>query len=140
MVVATGDALIAPLSGRPCVFYETRVIRAVGCGIDPWDIEYQAAFEKRSQPFFVDGGTALIDQSRAEMLLGTDVDRWSFDNDVDPAIFVSDQEEDVEVTFDAEIAWRIEERTYHPSEVKDRMPDGRLRYRIRSSAQWEIIP
>lgn len=55
-------------------------------------------------------------------------------------IFVSDQEEDVEVRFDAEIAWRIEERTYHPDEQKERLPDGTLRYRVRSSAQWEVIP
>lgn len=55
-------------------------------------------------------------------------------------IFVSDQEEDVEVVFDAEIAWKVEERTFHPSEQKERLPDGRLRYRIRSSAQWEVIP
>jgi predicted DNA-binding transcriptional regulator YafY len=55
-------------------------------------------------------------------------------------IFVSDQEEEIEVVFDPEIAWKVEERTYHPSEVKERMPDGKLRYRVRSSAQWEIIP
>jgi predicted DNA-binding transcriptional regulator YafY len=48
--------------------------------------------------------------------------------------------EEVEVMFDAEIAWKVEERTYHPNEVKERMPDGKLRYRVRSSAQWEIIP
>lgn len=55
-------------------------------------------------------------------------------------IFVSDQEEDVEILFDEEIAWRIEERTHHPAERKARLPDGRLRYQVRSSAQWEIIP
>lgn len=55
-------------------------------------------------------------------------------------IFVSDQEEDVEVVFDQEIAWKVEERTFHPEEHKERMADGRLRYRVRSSAQWEIIP
>ncbi|MCX5747974.1 MAG: transcriptional regulator [Proteobacteria bacterium] len=55
-------------------------------------------------------------------------------------IFVSDQEEDVEIVFDAEIAWKLEERTFHPSERKQRQPDGSLRYRVRSSAQWEIIP
>lgn len=55
-------------------------------------------------------------------------------------IFVSDREEDVEIVFDAEIAWLIEERTQHPAETKERLPDGRLRYRLRSSAQWEIIP
>lgn len=55
-------------------------------------------------------------------------------------IFVSDQEEDVEVVFDAEIAWKVEERTFHPHEVKERRPDGSLSYRLRSSAQWEIIP
>jgi predicted DNA-binding transcriptional regulator YafY len=55
-------------------------------------------------------------------------------------IFVSDQEEDVEVLFDAEIAWKLEERTFHPSERKERRADGTLVYRLRSSAQWEIIP
>jgi predicted DNA-binding transcriptional regulator YafY len=55
-------------------------------------------------------------------------------------IFVSDKEEDVEILFDAEIAWRIEERTFHPDERKERRPDGVLRYFIRTSAQWEIIP
>ena len=42
--------------------------------------------------------------------------------------------------FDAEIAWRVEERTFHPDERKERRPDGVLRYSIRTSAQWEIIP
>ncbi len=55
-------------------------------------------------------------------------------------IFVSDQEEDVEIVFDAEVAWSVEERTFHPSEQKERRPDGTLVYRLRSSAQWEIIP
>jgi predicted DNA-binding transcriptional regulator YafY len=55
-------------------------------------------------------------------------------------IFVNDQEEDVEVVFDAEIAWKVEERTFHPDERKERLADGRLRYRVRSSAQWEVIP
>ena len=55
-------------------------------------------------------------------------------------IFVSDREEDVEILFDKDIAWRVEERTYHPAERKERLADGRLRYRLRSSAQWEIIP
>jgi predicted DNA-binding transcriptional regulator YafY len=55
-------------------------------------------------------------------------------------IFVADQEEEVEILFDAEVAWKIEERTFHPNEEKQREPDGRLRYRVRSSAQWEVIP
>ncbi len=55
-------------------------------------------------------------------------------------IFVSDKEEDVEVVFDKDIAWRVEERTFHPSETKERRADGSLVYRLRSSAQWEIIP
>lgn len=55
-------------------------------------------------------------------------------------IFVSDQEEDVEIVFDRDIAWRIEERTYHPDEVTERLADGRLIYRVRSSAKWEIVP
>ncbi|MBK9036212.1 MAG: transcriptional regulator [Myxococcales bacterium] len=55
-------------------------------------------------------------------------------------IFVSDAEEDVEIVFDQSIAWRLEERTFHPDERKARDRDGRLRYRVRSSAQWEIVP
>jgi predicted DNA-binding transcriptional regulator YafY len=55
-------------------------------------------------------------------------------------IFVSDAEEEVEVHFDADIAWRVEERTFHPNETKERLPDGALRYRVRTSAQWEILP
>ena len=55
-------------------------------------------------------------------------------------IFIGDVEEDVEVLFEADTAWRIEERTHHPDEQKQRLPDGRLRYRLRSGAQWEIIP
>jgi predicted DNA-binding transcriptional regulator YafY len=55
-------------------------------------------------------------------------------------IFVSTAEEEVEIRFAPDIAWRIEERTYHPDEEKVREPDGSLLYRLRSSAQWEIIP
>ena len=55
-------------------------------------------------------------------------------------IFVSDQEEDVEIVFDAEVAWLVEERVHHPDENKQRLADGKLRYRLRTSAQWEIIP
>jgi predicted DNA-binding transcriptional regulator YafY len=55
-------------------------------------------------------------------------------------IFVSDSEEDVEILFEADIAWRIAERTYHPDERKTPEPDGRLRYQVRSSSQWEIVP
>jgi predicted DNA-binding transcriptional regulator YafY len=55
-------------------------------------------------------------------------------------IFVSDQEEDVEIVFAGEVAWKIEERTFHPRETKQRRGDGSLVYRVRSSAQWEIIP
>lgn len=50
-------------------------------------------------------------------------------------IFVSDREEDVEILFDKEIAWKVEERTFHPRETKERRPDGSLVYRLRSSAQ-----
>jgi predicted DNA-binding transcriptional regulator YafY len=55
-------------------------------------------------------------------------------------IFVSDLEEEVEILFDKEVAWRIEEQTFHPDEKKSRLADGTLLYRLRSSAQWEIIP
>lgn len=29
---------------------------------------------------------------------------------------------------------------FHPDEKKERLEDGRLRYSLRTSAQWEIIP
>ena len=48
--------------------------------------------------------------------------------------------EAVEILFSSEFAWRVEERVYHPDERKVRLPDGRLRYQIRSSSKWEIIP
>jgi predicted DNA-binding transcriptional regulator YafY len=53
---------------------------------------------------------------------------------------VGDEKLDVEVRFDREIAWHVEERTFRPDERKDRLRDGTLRYRVRTSAQWEIIP
>lgn len=46
----------------------------------------------------------------------------------------------VEILFSEAFAWKIEERVFHPDERKERLPDGRLRYRIRSSAKWEIVP
>lgn len=55
-------------------------------------------------------------------------------------IFVSDAEVDVEIEFAADIAWQLEERVFHPAEHKQRRPDGTLVYRVRSSAQWEILP
>lgn len=55
-------------------------------------------------------------------------------------IFASDAEVDVEVLFAKDIAWQIEERVFHPSEIKVRLPDGRLSYRVRTSAQWEVLP
>ncbi len=84
IVVASDEPLIAPLSGRACVFYETEVVRAVGLGLDPWDIEYRVAIEKRGLPFMVDDGTGsvIVDTARAELLLETDVDRWSTARDV----------------------------------------------------------
>jgi predicted DNA-binding transcriptional regulator YafY len=55
-------------------------------------------------------------------------------------IFVSDDEQDVEILFDKDIAWKLAERTFHPDETKETLPDGSVRYRVRSSAQWEVIP
>ena len=49
-------------------------------------------------------------------------------------------EAEVEILFSPEFAWMIAERVFHPDESKERLPDGRLRYRVRSSAKWEIIP
>jgi len=87
MVVAIGEPLIAPLSGRPCVFYETRVERTVGLGVSSWDVELLVAFEKRNVPFVVDDGTgcALVDATHAEMLLAADVERSSSERGSDVA-------------------------------------------------------
>jgi predicted DNA-binding transcriptional regulator YafY len=89
--------------------------------------------------------TTLAVQRIRELAVGDEVfavPRVDVDGHVAKAfgIFVSDEEQDVEIVFDAEIAWRVEERTFHPDERKERRADGALRYRVRSSAQWEIIP
>ena len=55
-------------------------------------------------------------------------------------ILVGGQTEEVEIVFSASVAWRIEERTWHPDEIKERLPDGRLRYTLRSGAEGELIP
>jgi predicted DNA-binding transcriptional regulator YafY len=55
-------------------------------------------------------------------------------------IFVNDAEEDVEIIFDQQIAWRIKERRFHPAEHHEELADGALRYTVRSSAMWEILP
>ena len=47
--------------------------------------------------------------------------------------------QDVEVHFSAQIAWLITERVFHPDELKQALPDGSIRYRIRSTAQQEIV-
>lgn len=49
------------------------------------------------------------------------------------------EDEEVEILFDADLAWKVEERIYHPDEHKERLADGRLRYRLRTSARWEIV-
>jgi predicted DNA-binding transcriptional regulator YafY len=56
-------------------------------------------------------------------------------------VFVSEVVEDVEVLFSAEIAWRIDdvERVFHPAEVKERLPDGRLRYRVKTGSKDEVL-
>lgn len=89
--------------------------------------------------------TTLAVQRIRTLEVGTDrfaVPKVDVDEHVSRAfgIFVSDQEEDVVIIFDAEVAWKLEERTFHPSERKERRPDGALVYRVRSSAQWEIVP
>ncbi|MEZ4364965.1 MAG: transcriptional regulator [Kofleriaceae bacterium] len=55
-------------------------------------------------------------------------------------IFVADREEDVEIHFAADVAWQLLERTFHPDEQKALRDDGVLVYKLRSSAQWEIVP
>jgi hypothetical protein len=54
-------------------------------------------------------------------------------------IFVAEESEDVEVVFSAAVAWRIEERVFHPGEEKERLPDGRLRYRTETGSKSEIL-
>lgn len=67
MVVAIGEPLIAPLSGRPCVFYETRMERTIGLGVSSWDLEFEVASEKRCVPF---GASQSPDARRARALAG----------------------------------------------------------------------
>lgn len=85
MVCAIGEPLIAPLSRRPCVYYETRVLRLVGMDPSSLSHKYEIAAEKRSVPFLLDDGTgqALIDVKHAETLLENDIDHWAGDRDSD---------------------------------------------------------
>lgn len=55
-------------------------------------------------------------------------------------IFVSKSLEEVVIVVDADAAWRFEERTFHPDEVKERLEDGRLRYSLMTGAKQEILP
>lgn len=85
MVCAVGEPLISPLSGRPCVYYETRVSRLVGMDPSALSHKYEIAAEKRSVPFLLDDGTgrAFVDLKHAETLLENDVDYWAGDRESD---------------------------------------------------------
>lgn len=87
MVTAIGDPLIAPLSGRACVYYETRVVRSIGLETTALETTYEIAVEQRTVPFVLDDGSgcATVDATHAQMLLGTDVDLWAGDPDGDAA-------------------------------------------------------
>ena len=54
-------------------------------------------------------------------------------------MFIGDDEQDVEVLFDAKVARMVEERIFHPDETKERLADGRLRFRLRTGARWEVV-
>ena len=47
--------------------------------------------------------------------------------------------QEVEIHFSARIAWLLDERIFHPDELKDRLASGGIRYRIRSTAMHEIV-
>ena len=46
---------------------------------------------------------------------------------------------DVEVLFDAQVARYVTERTFHPSESKEALPDGRVRYLVRAGGKNEVV-
>lgn len=54
-------------------------------------------------------------------------------------IFIGEVEEEVEVIFEAKIARVAEERIFHPDERKQLLPDGRLRFQLKTAARLEVI-
>ncbi|MEW5849554.1 MAG: WYL domain-containing transcriptional regulator [Myxococcota bacterium] len=47
--------------------------------------------------------------------------------------------EDVEIIFEKDAVRYVEERTFHPREQKERLKDGRLRYKVRAGGRNELI-
>lgn len=54
-----------------------------------------------------------------------------YDDDSDPV--------EVDIHFSPAVAWLVAERVFHPSEVKTPLPDGGVRYRVRTTAKQEIL-
>jgi predicted DNA-binding transcriptional regulator YafY len=54
-------------------------------------------------------------------------------------IFVGSPVVDVEIHFTPELARHVRERIFHPDEQKEPLPDGGIRYRIRTGARWEVV-
>jgi predicted DNA-binding transcriptional regulator YafY len=53
-------------------------------------------------------------------------------------VFIEDPEE-VEIVFDKSLARYAMERSFHPSERKVRLPDGRVRYTVRAGGRNEMV-
>lgn len=84
MAAALGEPLVAPLSGRPCVYYDVRVQRHRGLETsDFFELEHELIAERRTVPFVLDDGTgrAIIDASHGDVGIGVDLERWSDIND-----------------------------------------------------------
>lgn len=47
--------------------------------------------------------------------------------------------QDVQVHFSSEVARYVNERTFHPAERKEPLPDGGVRYRVRAGGQHEVV-
>jgi hypothetical protein len=85
MVTPVGRPLVAPLSGRACVYYRTRIVHSRLSGTD-FSSETTLLDKTEIVPFAIDDGTghALVDVTRTRVAVETDLrDVTSKPNDLD---------------------------------------------------------
>ena len=54
-------------------------------------------------------------------------------------VFVGRDVLEVEIHFAPEMARHLRERVFHPDETKEPLPNGGVRYRVRTAARWEVV-
>ena len=113
-------------------------------GVDPWVLMH------RSEAWYLIGRcheneeprTFRLDRVDAVLPIGTSFPRPEFDArswfESAWGVIRTGESLDVTILFEPSVAPLIEHGQHHPSEVKLRLPDGRLEYRVRVAALDEI--